>query len=220
MKWWLISLLYVFLKLRTKTLRREGKSERAQREFWIHFDVVNKQKEPKKGGCLHLWSMYNLEGTNYSAGVVVSESKVKRAEDQRVFDTHPASPSSWDCHTHNLWDLAAGGSSFEWNWTKMISPHLLRTSALRFLHFNLPFRQCGFWYDYFGNDMLTSALNKAAESSLALAPFDAWASEYKGQQLLTWNVCRSKWLSSTCIRRMIINTWMTEDRLSVTGHYC
>lgn len=46
--------------------------------------------------CVNLQFMYSLESSNWneSAEVVISQSKIKRAVDLGVFDTHSASPSS------------------------------------------------------------------------------------------------------------------------------
>lgn len=56
--------------------------------------------------------------------------------------------------THNLRDLSAPCSSFERSWNKLISPHLLRTSVLRFLHSNLLIVDVTCWHDYVGNAIL------------------------------------------------------------------
>ena len=108
-------------------------------------------------------------------------------------------PSRPETVAHNLCDLSVGRSSFECSWNKLISHHLLSTSALRFLHSNLPFTPGTFggiiffiFFPHFstcklGKDMIVTSV---------------WHAFCQSISSLSWN------------------TWITADCLRVTGCYC
>lgn len=114
--------------------------------------------------------------------------------------------------THNQRDLSAPCSSFERSWNKLISPHLLRTSVLRFLHSNLLIVDATRWHDYVGNAVLMSTMNTATDPFLVTE----WHLSWGGGGGLS---CKST-RSIRTILGMRINTGMTADCLGVTGHYC
>ena len=155
-----------------------------------------------------------ISSINCSTGVVIFKSKGEES---------CRSPSLWhtflnlrrpETVTHNLRDLSAGCSGFE---DKLISPHLLSTSALRFLHSNLPFRLCDCLHDYSGDATWTQATDKATESFLASAPLNMWAREGGNGQLSRREKVRShRWYSAspssegaqTLGRQQIVSVWL------------
>lgn len=187
------------------------------REFGISVDVGNKQNVKRRR--FFFISDTCSGNLKYKLLHWSCHLQVKGEESCR-------SPSLWhtflnlrrpETVTHNLQDLSAGCSGFE---DKLISPHLLSTSALRFLHSNLSFRLCDCLHDYSGDATWTQAMDKATESFLASAPLNMWARERKRTAQSTWKGALPSMIFSQSILRMSTNTWTTADCLSVTGHYC
>lgn len=109
--------------------------------------------------------------------------------------------------THNLRDLSARCSSFEWSWNKLISPHRLSTSALRFLHSNLLI------VDLTAGTVTLAASRRLGPQTKSLALNTCTLQKNgKGEPQSV--------IFIKTILRMRLNTSGTADCLSVTGHSC